>query len=197
VFGRAVDDRPGTRRELKTSDRYLTTHVGSMRPARSEFNQAAAGEASGALQTTWALRSPGLSRKLRHRCHQHGEFGKRLASTGRLTGFEMRDIELKGPSAAGTRGPLQTSTRPTALQSTVRQASASPITYIRRPALCADVDNLKAALQGVKVEEAFLPVIAPCSISVNYKNEYYKSDEEFLFAVAEVARSTRSSPRPG
>jgi 5-methyltetrahydropteroyltriglutamate--homocysteine methyltransferase len=29
-------------------------------------------------------------------------------------------------------------------------------------------------------------VVAPCSIAVNYANEYYKSEEEFLFAVAEA-----------
>jgi 5-methyltetrahydropteroyltriglutamate--homocysteine methyltransferase len=48
------------------------------------------------------------------------------------------------------------------------------------------VANFKAALQNVQVEEAFLPVVAPCSISVNYRNEYFKTDEEFLFAVAEA-----------
>jgi 5-methyltetrahydropteroyltriglutamate--homocysteine methyltransferase len=51
-----------------------------------------------------------------------------------------------------------------------------------------DVANFKAALEQVQVEEAFLPVVAPCSISVNYRNEYYSSDEEFLFAVADALR---------
>jgi hypothetical protein len=49
-----------------------------------------------------------------------------------------------------------------------------------------DVANLKTALQQVQVEDAFLPVVAPCSISINYRSEYHKSEEEFLFAVADA-----------
>ena len=41
-----------------------------------------------------------------------------------------------------------------------------------------DIDNFKAALKGVKVEEAFLPVAAPASVIPDRKNEYYTSDEE-------------------
>ena len=32
----------------------------------------------------------------------------------------------------------------------------------------------------------FLPVVAPCSMWVDYENEYYKTEEEFLFAVADA-----------
>jgi 5-methyltetrahydropteroyltriglutamate--homocysteine methyltransferase len=64
----------------------------------------------------------------------------------------------------------------------------APITYTAagRAAMQRDVANFKAALQQVQVQEAFLPVVAPCSIGVDYGNEYYKSEEEFLFAVAEA-----------
>jgi 5-methyltetrahydropteroyltriglutamate--homocysteine methyltransferase len=55
-----------------------------------------------------------------------------------------------------------------------------------RAAMARDIANLKNALQGVKVEEAFLPVVAPCSMGIGYSNEYYKSDEEFLAAVADA-----------
>jgi 5-methyltetrahydropteroyltriglutamate--homocysteine methyltransferase len=55
-----------------------------------------------------------------------------------------------------------------------------------RAAIQRDIANLRAALSGVRVEGAFLPVVAPCSMAVDYANEYYKSEEEFLFAVADA-----------
>lgn len=48
-----------------------------------------------------------------------------------------------------------------------------------------DIRNLKAALQGLEVVDAFLPVVAPASIE-GIRNEHYATPEEFLFAMAEV-----------
>jgi 5-methyltetrahydropteroyltriglutamate--homocysteine methyltransferase len=69
-----------------------------------------------------------------------------------------------------------------------RPICVGPIAYTDtgRAAMQRDVDNFKAALQNVEVEESFLPVVAPCSIGVDYGNEFYRSDEEFLFAVADA-----------
>jgi 5-methyltetrahydropteroyltriglutamate--homocysteine methyltransferase len=61
-----------------------------------------------------------------------------------------------------------------------------PITYIGHDAVRTDIENLEAALQGVQVEEAYLPAVAPGSIEHWLKNAYYRSDEEFLFALAEA-----------
>lgn len=55
-----------------------------------------------------------------------------------------------------------------------------------RAAIARDIANLKHAIEGLSVQEAFLPVIAPCSLGIAYWNEYYRSDEEFLFAVADA-----------
>jgi 5-methyltetrahydropteroyltriglutamate--homocysteine methyltransferase len=49
-----------------------------------------------------------------------------------------------------------------------------------------DVDNLLHALEGVQVEGAFLPVVAPTSISVDHVNEYYATREEYLAALADA-----------
>src|SRR5215469_1582042 len=46
-----------------------------------------------------------------------------------------------------------------------------------------DIDNFKAALKGVNVAEAFLPVAAPASVIPDRKNEHYKSDEELIRAI--------------
>jgi 5-methyltetrahydropteroyltriglutamate--homocysteine methyltransferase len=50
-----------------------------------------------------------------------------------------------------------------------------------------DIGNLKAALRGVDVNGAFLPVVAPASV-IWLENEYYKSDEELVYAIAEAQR---------
>ena len=52
----------------------------------------------------------------------------------------------------------------------------------------ADIDNLKAALGGVGVEEAFIPAISPSNVEGRQDNTYYKTDEEYLFAIADAMR---------
>ncbi len=64
-----------------------------------------------------------------------------------------------------------------------------PIRYTGQAALQQDIDDFKAALKGVKVEEAFLPVAAVSSVIPDKKNEYYKSDDELQMAVAEAMRT--------
>ncbi|WP_437319331.1 cobalamin-independent methionine synthase II family protein [Sorangium sp. So ce385] len=51
-----------------------------------------------------------------------------------------------------------------------------------------DVDNLKAALAGVDVAEGFLTVVAPGSAVFNGLNEFYGSEREYIFALAEALR---------
>jgi 5-methyltetrahydropteroyltriglutamate--homocysteine methyltransferase len=48
-----------------------------------------------------------------------------------------------------------------------------------------DIANLKSALKGEKVAEAFMPVVAPGSIEV-VPNEHYASQEDYLFALADA-----------
>jgi 5-methyltetrahydropteroyltriglutamate--homocysteine methyltransferase len=59
-----------------------------------------------------------------------------------------------------------------------------PIAY-DSTALAGDIARLKAALEGVEVADAFLPVVAPASVYWLH-NEYYATDEEFVFAVADA-----------
>jgi 5-methyltetrahydropteroyltriglutamate--homocysteine methyltransferase len=61
-----------------------------------------------------------------------------------------------------------------------------PLKYIGHAAVQADIDNFKAALQGVQVEEAFLPAVAPGTMEHWMKNEYYPNDEAYLFAIADA-----------
>jgi 5-methyltetrahydropteroyltriglutamate--homocysteine methyltransferase len=63
-----------------------------------------------------------------------------------------------------------------------------PLKYIGREEVNSDIANLKAALDGRKVAEAFLPAVAPGTMEHWMKNEYYPSTEAYLFAIAEAMR---------
>ena len=58
-----------------------------------------------------------------------------------------------------------------------------PVRYIGADALRKDLDNLRATLSGVPHIEAFVPAVAPSGVGFN---DYYKSDEEYMFAVADA-----------
>ncbi len=60
-----------------------------------------------------------------------------------------------------------------------------PIAYRGQEAIRQDIANLKSALTGVDVTEAFMPAVAPSGVG---SNEYYGSDEEYLAAVGDALR---------
>jgi 5-methyltetrahydropteroyltriglutamate--homocysteine methyltransferase len=67
-----------------------------------------------------------------------------------------------------------------------RFACTGPITYIGQAQVQADIANLKAALASVTAVEAFIPAISPSNVEGRQKNLYYKTEEEYLFAIAEA-----------
>jgi 5-methyltetrahydropteroyltriglutamate--homocysteine methyltransferase len=67
----------------------------------------------------------------------------------------------------------------------VPMVCTGPVKYIGEQALRGDIDNLKAAMAASGAKAAFMPSVAPSGAGTN---EYYKSDEEFFFAVADAMR---------
>lgn len=61
-----------------------------------------------------------------------------------------------------------------------------PVSYVGGDRLREDIDNLKAAVAGVAVADVFMPSVAPSGVG---NNAYYKSDEEFMYAVGEALRT--------
>jgi 5-methyltetrahydropteroyltriglutamate--homocysteine methyltransferase len=61
-----------------------------------------------------------------------------------------------------------------------------PLQYIGQQAIATDIANFKAALAGVQVADAFLPAVAPGTIEHWLRNEYYPSDETYLYAIADA-----------
>ncbi len=68
------------------------------------------------------------------------------------------------------------------------QVCSGPITYVGHDELKADIANLKASLNGVKVEDAFVTAISPSNLELYYENRYYKTGEEYLAALTEAMR---------
>src|SRR5690606_37084565 len=77
---------------------------------------------------------------------------------------------------------------PNALTGSAAEVCVGPIKYTGHEAVQRDLRNLKAALDGVNVEEAFFTVVAPASTAYNGINEYYASEEEYVYAIAEALR---------
>jgi 5-methyltetrahydropteroyltriglutamate--homocysteine methyltransferase len=62
-----------------------------------------------------------------------------------------------------------------------------PLVYTGQAAIQADIAHMKAALAATGVDEGFMTSIAPGSAS-RIGNEHYRTEEEFIFACAEVMR---------
>ncbi len=61
----------------------------------------------------------------------------------------------------------------------------APLTYVGKAGAEQDIRNLLAAVAGLDVEP-WLPAITPGTVEHWLWNDYYASDEEFLFAIADV-----------
>jgi 5-methyltetrahydropteroyltriglutamate--homocysteine methyltransferase len=190
----------------RSTDRFLTTHVGSLiRPPKiTEYVEALVAGKPIDQQAFEQELQAGVTEVVRQQVEcgvdmvSDGEFSKTnwLAYfQHRCSGFETRMQPLRSPTFLGAErdGRFaefydQSMTWFQRGQPFPHMVCVGPVKYA--PAGCAaiarDIANLKQALTGLQVEEAFLPVIAPCSMGVAYWNEYYKSDEEFLFAVADA-----------
>jgi 5-methyltetrahydropteroyltriglutamate--homocysteine methyltransferase len=129
-----------------------------------------------------------------------GEFGKSISwaqyALTRLSGFERRPIKLEAANPF-KRGADRTQfadfyaelDKNEAVATTMEAICTGPIAYNGQAELQRDIDNFKAALKNVKVEEAFLPVAAPASVIPDRKNEYYKNDEDLQVAIAGAMRT--------
>jgi len=196
----------------RSINRILTTHVGSLIRPPQLLEMVRARQTSGSTDSKAYNKclSESVADVVRRQADagvdivNDGEYGKStswsLYALKRLSGFELRPFqagadtfargadrqrfpefyaELEGRSADRTWSKV-----------TVQDAvCVAPIKYTGLDELRRDIDNLKAGLQGVQVEEAFLPVAAPSSAIPDRKNEYYRNDEELVIALAEALRT--------
>ena len=67
-------------------------------------------------------------------------------------------------------------------------ACNAAITTRDRDAVHTDIANLQAALHATGATEGFLTAASPGLISLFFRNDYYKSTEEYLYAIAGAMR---------
>jgi 5-methyltetrahydropteroyltriglutamate--homocysteine methyltransferase len=194
----------------RSAERILTTHAGSL-PRSAELREAVYARAEGRPYDKDAL-VRGLRSEVAEVVQKQiacgldsvndGELGKTSFTNyvrERLGGFEARQYKpgegpaplsiasrdrLKFPEyfASGKggfagRGP-----------SMAQVFCVAPLRYVGHAALAEDIENFRAALVGVKVEEAFLTANTPGTIEHWLRNDYYPSDEAFVYAIAEAMR---------
>ena len=63
-----------------------------------------------------------------------------------------------------------------------------PITYVGQAEVEADIAHLRKATKGAKAEEIFITAISPTNLEMYFENRYYKTEEDYLFALAEAMR---------
>ena len=191
----------------RSTDRILTTHVGSL-PRPPELLEAVSalasqnGSASPAAQQKYeSVLRDGVADLVRRQAAagidiiSDGELGKTSWATyilERVSGFEVRRDRMQPLVWLGRdreRFPeFFAKEMPNALSGAPTEVCVGPIEYTGTAAMQRDITNFKDALGEVSVEEAFLPVVAPASTAYNGINEYYPSEKDYVFAVAEALR---------
>src|SRR6516162_8796313 len=63
----------------------------------------------------------------------------------------------------------------------------APVKYTGQAAIQRDIQNLKSALTGAQIEEAFMIAVSPATLQI-LPNAYYKDCEEYTWALAEAIR---------
>jgi 5-methyltetrahydropteroyltriglutamate--homocysteine methyltransferase len=65
--------------------------------------------------------------------------------------------------------------------------ATGPVTYTGQEAIASDIAHLKTGLAAAGVEQGFITALSPGSAS-RIGNEFYASDEEFIWAMADALR---------
>ena len=189
----------------RSTDRILTTHVGSLiRPpeVRAFLRARANGE-----QPDEAIYQGQLSAAVAKIVAQQvaagvdvvsdGEFGKAISwsqyALERLSGFERKPIQSRDANPFN-RGADRTRfaefyaelDEKDGVATTMEAVCTGPITYTGQAAVQRDIANLKAALAGSGATEGFLPVAAPASVIPDRRNVFYKNDDDMLAAIADA-----------
>ncbi len=189
-----------------STDRILTTHVGSLPRPDDLFEMMLARMDGKAVdEAAYAARvQSAVEECVREQVEvgldvvSDGEMGKPSFITyaaSRLSGLESREGSRPSPFA-NTR---ETADFPEYYQSALAQQVSArrrraltvctgPIAYKGQAALQADLGVLKLALAKVTAAEAFVPAIAPSNVEATTPNEYYPTQEAYVFAIAEAMR---------
>ncbi|HSF32718.1 MAG TPA: cobalamin-independent methionine synthase II family protein [Candidatus Tectomicrobia bacterium] len=105
----------------------------------------------------------------------------------RLTGFDGERLIRARPRLGEADFPDYVATHQSSA-SIPQPACTGPIAWKDREAIQQDIANLKAAVGARQVEEVFMTAASPGVIANFLPNEYYPTEEAYLYALAEVMK---------
>jgi 5-methyltetrahydropteroyltriglutamate--homocysteine methyltransferase len=124
-----------------------------------------------------------------------GEFGKSSWAAyilERLSGFEVRPDQKQPLNWLGRDRErfreFFEKEMPGALTGGPAEVCVAPIQYKDQESVRRDLRNLRDAVDAAKPLEAFFTTVAPASTAYNGVNEYYPSEKEYVYAIAEALR---------
>jgi 5-methyltetrahydropteroyltriglutamate--homocysteine methyltransferase len=188
---------------LYSTDRILVTHAGSL-PRPADLRAMVLAKSAGEPYDAAAL-DRRLAEAVAETVRRQQSCGIDVVNDGELSKYNFTDyvrLRIAGyetrPSTGRRRlsiiardekkfaGYFATNPRAQSLGPPTMPVCVAPLRYIGQAELQKDLDNFKAALAGVDVAGGFLPANTPGTIEHWIANEYYKSDEEFVFAIADA-----------
>ena len=186
----------------RSEKRILTTHVGSLpRPARMlELASLEKGPPKDPVEYAALLRESvaGIVRQqveIGVDIVNDGEFGKESWANyiiRRVTGFEVRpdqrrEAEWLGSDRIRFRDFIAED-MPGIIEGMATEACIGPVAYRGQNEINLAVSALVGALKDVEVTEAFMTAVAPASTAYDGVNEFYASDRDYVFAIADALR---------
>ncbi|HEX5914270.1 MAG TPA: cobalamin-independent methionine synthase II family protein, partial [Rubrobacter sp.] len=105
----------------------------------------------------------------------------------RLTGFAGERLIRARPRLGDADFPDYVATHQSST-SIPQPACTGPIAWRDKDAIQQDISTLKAAVGGRQVEEVFMTAASPGVIANFLPNEYYPTEEAYLYALAEVMK---------
>jgi 5-methyltetrahydropteroyltriglutamate--homocysteine methyltransferase len=182
----------------RSTSRILTTHTGSLPRSREHQDLLRPREERRAFdQRTFAA---GVSAAVADVVQQQIGIGLDVINDGeqgrsqyaayvkeRLSGFDGEQLIRARPRLGDADFPDYVATHQSST-SLPQPACTGPITCKDRDAVQQDIANLKAALGTRPVEEVFMTAASPGVIANFLPNEYYPTEEAYLYALAEVMK---------
>ncbi len=193
----------------RSSDRILTTHAGRL-DGPPDLMQMSRDVMAGRPIDVQQL-DPRLLKGIADVIRKQTEAGIDVISDGELTKFGFASLTYYGRRLSGLgKRPLKSGEAPfMALETNERREFAEfykelqfvatpseraicngPITYIGQEEIKRDLQLFKSSLAetNAKVEDTFMCVLAPGWLEHFFYNEYYSTDEEYLFALADAIK---------
>jgi 5-methyltetrahydropteroyltriglutamate--homocysteine methyltransferase len=186
---------------IRSEKRILTTHVGSLIRPQILRDLAPGGQDPVNAEEYNAQLRKSVAEVVKKQAEvgidivSDGEYGKASWSAyilKRISGFEIRPEQRREVIWLGRdRERFYEAIAkdfPRLVNGVPTEACVGPITYQDHTGIERAIENFKAALQGVAVQEAFLTAVAPASTAYDGVNEYYSSEKDYIYAIADALR---------